>query len=151
MAKMKLDFTESQRQVVPEGEYSLRCKEKKIKPSKSQKPMIEITWIPFDPPDGVAMSQIDKANLKDWVSLAPNALFSLANLMVACGVSKECSNCQNSYSAKLEVCDRCQSAIFDFDPDFIDTAEPRAFVIVKKDQAGENDVNEVKTYIAPKA
>lgn len=149
MAKMKLDFSESQRQIVPEGEYQLRCKEYKIKNSKSGKPMIEISWIPFDPPSGVTMAEIDKAVLRDWVSLAPNALFSLKNLMLACGQECECANCGNKYSAKLEVCDRCQSAVFEVDDDFISRAEPRAFVTVKKDQNNENDVNEVKTYIAP--
>lgn len=150
MAKMKLDFTESQRQIAPEGIYSLRCKDKTIKLSKNQKPMVEIYWIPFNPPDGVSMDQIDKCTLKAWISLAPNALFSLANLMAATNQEKECVNCGNKYSAKLEVCDRCSSAVFEFDPDFIDSAEPQAFITIKKDQNNENDVNEVTTYIVPK-
>lgn len=147
MAKMRIDFTESQRQVCPEGEYSLRAEKKEVKNSSAGKPMIEITWIPFNPPDGVSMDQIEKAKPKDWISLAPNALFSLASLMNAAGVPKECSSCQNQYSAKLDVCDRCSSAVFDVDSDFIDTCEVRAFLKVKKDQKNENDVNEIR-YIA---
>ena len=148
MAKMTLDFTESQRVLCPEDEYSLRLKEKTIKNSAAGKPMIELSWIPFDSATGIPASDLEKCILKDWISLQPNALFSLKNLMLACGVSCECQSCGNTYSAKLEVCDRCQSAIFQVDPDFIDSSEPRAFVIVTKDKAGENDVNQIKKYIA---
>ena len=148
MPRMKLDFTESQRQIAPEGEYSLRCKELIRKNSKAGRPMLEIHWIPFNPPAGVGMDEIDKCIIKDWISLSPNALFSLKNLMHACGVECECASCNNKYSAKLEVCDRCQSAVFEVDDDFILTSEPKAFVVVAKDQNNENDVNQVKAYIA---
>ena len=148
MAKMQLDFTESQRVIAPEGEYSLRLKEKVKKPSRaSGKLMFELSWMPFDPPDGVSQESLDKCIIKDWISLAPNALFSLKNLMWASGVECECAGCNNKYSAKLDACDRCQSAVFSVDDDFIGATEVRAFIIVKKDQAGENDVNEIKKYL----
>lgn len=155
MAKMKLDFSESKKVVYPEDEYSLRFSKKDIKSSSKGKPMIELWWTPFNPATGIDMSDYldGKGNQKeipDWISLAPNALFSLANLMFAAGVEKECGNCQVKYPANQNVCPSCQSAMFEFDPDFIDQIQDvRAFVIVQKDK-NENDVNSVKTYIAPK-
>jgi hypothetical protein len=147
MAKMRLDYTESQRQLAPDGEYSLRAKEKKQELSKTSKqPMITIDWLPFDPPPGVTMDQIDKCSIRTWVSLAPNALFTLKNLMHACGVQCECAGCGNNYDANLDACPNCGSALFEFDPDFIDTATPKALVAIEKEQKGEKDVNVIKKY-----
>lgn len=158
MAKMKLDFSESKRVVYPEGEYSLQPTKRTTKPSKSSgKPMFEMEWRPFNPPDGVNMQDYQNAKgenppIRSWISLAPNALFSLANLMFAAGMDKECAGCGLGYKANLEVCPSCQSALFEFDPDAIDQIqEVRAFVKVEKDQKGENDVNTIATFIAPSA
>lgn len=147
MAKMRLDYTESQRQLCPDGEYSLRCKEKKQELSKTSKqPMITVDWYPFDPPPGVTMDQIEKCSIRTWVSLAPNALFTLKNLMHASGIACECAGCGNEYEANLDQCPSCQSALFEFDPDFIDTASPKALIAIEKDQKGEKDVNVIKKY-----
>lgn len=142
--KMKFDFSESKRQIAPEGEYSLRFKEKVVKNSKAGKPMIEIQWKPFDPPAGVSMDEIDKCIIWDRISLAPNALFSLKALCAASNQDVECSNCSTVYEATNDVCPSCQSPLFEVDLDFIDEASPRAFVKIEPYQG--RDTNKIEKY-----
>lgn len=164
MAKMQLDFTESAKQLAPEGEYLLRWAPQNklvdfnktgkkpfvLGPSKaSGKPVWTLQWEPFNPPPGVSMDQIEKCVILDWVSLSPNALFTAKNLIWACGQQIECSNCHAEYEANLDTCPECQSAVFLVDWDFLDSAQPGAFVKIEKDQKGERDVNTIKKYFRP--
>lgn len=144
--KMKFDMTDSKRQLAPEGEYALRFKSKKIENSSKGKPMITLDWTPFNPPPGVAMSDIEKCQIRTWVSLAPNALFTLKNLCHACEQEITCVSCNNDYDPSLDVCPACQSPLFEVDLDFIDTSTPKAFIKIEKDQKGEKDVNTVVKY-----
>jgi len=143
--KMSFDYTESARQIAPEGEYQGRMKEKKLETSSKGKPMLTVTWLPYDPPPGVSMDQIDKCELRDWISLAPNALFSLKNLCVGCGIQITCVSCNNDYEAKHDFCPSCQSALFTVDLDLIDDKNPGLFVTITKDK-NDKDVNEIKKY-----
>lgn len=144
--KMKFDYSDSKRQIAPRGEYQLRLKAKNIKNSKAGNPMIEADFTPFNPPNGVLMDQIDKCVIRTWISLAENALFTLKNLCFACDQEIECANCHTTYSADLEECPNCKSPIFEVDLDFIDTAQPWAFVEVEKSQDGARDVNTILKY-----
>lgn len=92
------------------------------------------------------MADLEKARLMTWVSLAPNALFTLKNLCFACVQDITCSSCNADYVASLDVCPNCQSPMFEVDLDFIDSATPKAFVKIEKDQKGEKDVNTIVKY-----
>lgn len=147
--KMRFDYTESKRPIAPEGEYSLRFKKKSIGPAKeSGKDRIEIDYELFDPPPGVSMAEIEKVNLRTWVSLSPNALFTLKNLAYACNQKITCAGCSTDYEGILEVCPECQSPLFEVDLDFIDTNSPKAFLKIEKDRNGK-DQNNVVRYSRP--
>lgn len=145
--KMHLDFSESKRQLAPEGIYTLRCDDIKLETSKkSGNQMFVIDWVPYNPPAGIPFDAIDRCKIRTWVSLAPNALFTLKNLLKACNIPCECSNCATEYEAGLDECPDCKSTLFTFDPDQIRAATPQAYVKVEKSQDGARDVNTIERY-----
>lgn len=140
-----LDYTESQRQVAPMGEYSVRFIKWTKEQSKKGKPMLVLEAELFNPPPGVTMEMIERAKPRAFISLAPNALFSLKELWYAAGEEIECQDCQTMYEAYLDKCPKCMSLKFFFNPMRIPTFEVRALVEVAQDEKG-NDQNRFKTF-----
>jgi len=143
---------ESIRPKAPEGEYSLRLDPKTtLKPENSQagKPMLVLYWHLFNPPPGVNFEDIKDCEVRDKITLSPNALFSIRNLLWACDIPLECDSCKTVYTADLDGCPNCKKTLFGFESELIRTKHPRAFVNQEKAFQSENIVNSIVKYTKP--
>jgi len=142
--KIKLDYTDSKRPVAPEDEYQLKMEKMVEKDSKAKKPMFEcdLSFLTGDFP------KRELASVRTWISLAPNALFSLVAYMKACEIEKECAECDTKYEPQIDECPSCESAQFNVDKDELMAGRPWAIV---EQEEGDNGLrNSIKKFIAPR-
>lgn len=143
LMKIKLDYTDSKRPVAPTDEYQLKMEKMTEKNSKSSgRPMFEcdMSFLTGDFP------KREQAKLRTWISLAPNALFTLVAYMKACEIEKECAECDTRYEPQLDECTACGSAMFNVDKDELITGRPWA--VVEQEEGEQGPRNSIKKFIA---
>jgi len=144
-----LDYEESLNQIAPEGEYGIRLTKDAVQgiSASSQKPMVTCEWEPFDPPPHVTMDQIQKCKIMSWISLQPNALFTLKEVLHAAKSDLICKACNQPYSAEIDRCPSCQSTKFSADLGVLKQGlEIGAYLKPGRNQKNTRDVTEIVKY-----